>query len=683
VGIGEEEALKGRAERRQTEPAKSGAWGRESNCIRRKKLRRKDMRNWCAALAMSALLGLPLCAQEKNSGASGESSGAPPAAEKSAPASSSAEGGKIVAEGVFALPVTPRLTPFPGGQPPAKDTRLPGLLVPRYEIAGMYQYVNFVPGSPFANFNNHGGSGSLTYNFSRWVGFTEEFGYYHFNRDVFPLSGSSSLVSGNFMSYLFGPRLNLRKFEHFVPFGEFLVGGTRSDFKLNGDSNQNAFAVAAGGGVDMVLTRNLAWRFAQLDYFMTTASGSALGSTARQNNFRAGTGLVVRFGFPNPPPPPNHAPVAACSVNPASVYAGSGDSVAVHVNASDPDGDPLTYSYSATGGAVEGTGPDARWNSSGVAVGSYTVNAKVDDGKGGTASCVADIKVEERPNHPPTAALSVERSPILPGERTGVTCNGSDPDNDPLTYSYTTTGGQIVGSGSNVQFDAASLKPGSYTVKCAVSDGRGGAAEASGNVEVREPPQIKQLEAKLALHSNYFPTAQPTVAKPMGGLLASQQKTLDALASDYKQYLTYKPDARLILEGHADVRGAKDYNAKLSQRRVDRTKSYLVEHGVPADHIETKAHGLEKNLSADEVKKLIEEDTDLSVPDRQKILKNLQTVVLANNRRVDVTLSTTGEMSVRRFPFNAADALTLISRTGGETTKKKAAAPAPPKKAKP
>jgi len=41
-------------------------------------------------------------------------------------------------------------------------------------------------------------------------------------------------------------------------------------------------------------------------------------------------------------------------VSPSSVYAGSGDSVAVHVNASDPDNDPLTYSYSATGGAVEG-----------------------------------------------------------------------------------------------------------------------------------------------------------------------------------------------------------------------------------------------------------------------------------------------------------------------------------------
>ncbi len=147
--------------------------------------------------------------------------------------------------------------------------------------------------------------------------------------------------------------------------------------------------------------------------------------------------------------------------------------------------------------------------------------------------------------------------------------------------------------------------------------------------------------------------------------------------------MTFKPDARLILEGHADVRGAKDYNVKLSERRVERTKSYLVEKGVPADHLETRAFGFEKNLTSEEVKKLIEAETDMSPAEKQKILKNLLTVRLANNRRVDVTLSTTGEQSVRRFPFSARDALTLLSRSGGETPKKKAAAPAPAKKAKP
>jgi outer membrane protein OmpA-like peptidoglycan-associated protein len=646
------------------------------------KLRRNAMRNWCAALVMSALLGLPLCAQQKSTGASDETANAAANAEKSAASGSAASAKPVVTKGVFALPATPRPTPFPATAP--EDTRAPGLVLPRFEISGMYYYLNFSPGDPFASAGGHGGGASVTYNASKWLGLTGEVGTYAPKRNIFPLTGNNNQVDGGITSYLFGPRLNWRKFDYFVPFGEFLVGGARGNGQITGGPEQSAFALATGGGIDMVLSKNFAWRVAQLDYFMTTFSGTALGASGRQNSFRAGTGVVLRFGIPNPPPPPNHPPVAACSVTPASIYAGSGDAVAVHVTASDPDNDPLAYSYTATGGAVEGTGPEARWNSTGVAVGTYTVNVKVDDGKGGSASCAADIKVEEKPNRPPTASLSIERNPIFPSEHTGVTCNGSDPDNDPLTYSYTTTGGQIVGSGSNVQFDPKGLQPGSYTVKCMVNDGRGGTAEASGNVDVKEAPEVKEiqrLETKLALHSIYFPTALPTAGKPMGGLLASQMVTLDTLASDFKQYLTYRPDAHLTLEGHADIRGAKDYNIQLSERRVERTKSYLVEKGIPADKLSVKAFGFEKNMTDADVKAQIEADPEISAAEKQKILKNLLTVRLASNRRVDVTLSTTGEQSVRRFPFSAKDALTLLSRTGGETPKKKMAAPAP--KAKP
>jgi outer membrane protein OmpA-like peptidoglycan-associated protein len=648
------------------------------------KLRRNAMRNWCAGLVMSALLGLPLCAQQKSSGTGDDASNA----EKSATSSNATASSKPVAtKGVFALPATPRPSPFPGGATAdMPDTRAPGQLTPRFEITGMYDYVNFGPGDPFANFNTHGGSGAFTYNASKWLGLTGEIGAYDFKRSLFPITGNNSDVNGSFLTYLFGPRLNLRKFDHFVPFGEFLVGGTHGGIELVGVNSQNAFALAAGGGVDMVIHKNFAWRVAELDYLLTSYSGTNVAASGRQNSFRAATGLVIRFGIPNPPPPPNHPPVAACSVTPASIYAGSGDTVAVHVTASDPDNDALNYSYTATGGIVDGTGPEVRWNSTGVAVGSYTVNVKVDDGKGGTASCAADIKVEEKPNRPPTASLSIERSPIFPSERTGVTCHGSDPDNDPLTYSYTTTGGNIVGSGSNVQFDPTGLQPGSYTVKCMVNDGRGGTADASGNVDVKEAPEVKEiqkLEAKLALHSIYFPTALPTAGKPMGGLLASQMVTLDTLASDFKQYLTYRPDAHLTLEGHADIRGAKDYNIQLSERRVNRTKSYLVEKGVPADKLSVKAFGFEKNMTDAEVKAQVEADPDISPAEKQKILKNLLTVRLASNRRVDVTLNTTGEQSVRRFPFSAKDALTLLSRTGGDTAKKKTGAPPPAKKANP
>jgi outer membrane protein OmpA-like peptidoglycan-associated protein len=626
---------------------------------------------------MGAFLALPLMAQQKSDGSGATGS---PAEKGAVPEKKAASSEVVPVRGIFALPEAPRPTPFPGPVDSSKDTRAPGRLVPKYELAATYDFVNFAPGNPFANFNNHGGAGSFTYNFSKWLGFTGELGGYQFQRNLSPITGSNAAVNGGFLTYLFGPRLNWRKFDHFVPFAEFLVGGAHGGTDLGGQE-QNAFAIATGGGLDVVLTKNVSWRFAQLDYLMTTFSGTSVGPSGRQNNFRAATGLVLRFGIPNPPPPPNHPPVAACSVNPTSLFAGSGDTVAVHVTASDPDNDPLTYSYSATGGAVEGTGSDARWNSSGVAPGSYTVSVKIDDGKGGMASCAADIKVEEKPNHPPTANMSVERSPILPGEHTGITCNGSDPDNDPLTYSYTASGGQVTGSGSNVQFDSAGLAPGTYTVKCVVNDGRGGTADASGNVEVKEPPQIKQLEAKLALHSIYFPTALPTVSKPNGGLQPSQAATLDELASDFLQYLKYRPDARLTLQGHADVRGPREYNVKLSERRAERAKNYVIEKGVPADHLQTQAFGFEKNMTDAEVKAQIEADPDLSPAEKQKILKNLLTVRLASNRRVDITLSTTGEQSVRRFPFNSRDALTLLSRSGGEKAKAKTTAPAPaPKK---
>jgi outer membrane protein OmpA-like peptidoglycan-associated protein len=629
------------------------------------------MRNMCVAVAFSALLALPLCAQQNGDGASA----AAPAAEKS-PAKSNAGDITPASRNLFALPDAPRPKPLPGGAKSNDDA--PGRITPKFEVAGMFDYVNFNPGGTLSSFNNFGGSGAGVWNISRWVGLTEELGGLSYNRNF---NGTS--LHGGITTFLGGPRLNLRMFDHFVPFAEFLLGGAHAGSQMTGTSSQTAFALAAGGGVDIILSNHVAWRFAEIDYLMTNFSGSAVGGSARQDNLRLGTGIVFRFGLPHPAPPPpvNHPPVAACSASPTSVFAGSGDTVAVHVNASDPDNDPLTYSYTATGGTVDGSGPDARWNSANVGPGNYTVTAQVNDGKGGTASCATDIKVEPRPNRPPTATLSVERSPILPGEHTGITCTGTDPDGDPLTYSYSASGGQVTGTGQNASFDATGLQPGTYTVKCTVNDGRGGTADASGNVEVKEAPQVHQLEMKLALHSIYFPTAQPTVAKPTGGLMASQAVTLDTLATDFTQYLTYRPNAHLILGGHADVRGGKEYNQLLSERRVEKTKSYLIEKGVPADHIDTKAYGEEQNLTDAEVKVLLENDPDLTPAEKDKFMKNLLTVRLANNRRVDVTLSTTGEQSVRRFPFNAKDSLTLLSRGGAAPAGTAAKTPAAKKPA--
>jgi len=45
----------------------------------------------------------------------------------------------------------------------------------------------------------------------------------------------------------------------------------------------------------------------------------------------------------------------------------------------------------------------------------------------------------------------------------------------------------------------------------------------------------------------------------------------------------------------------------------------------------------------------------------------LDTLVLANNRRVDITLSTTGQQSLREYPFKAEDFARLIDRKSPES----------------
>ena len=96
-----------------------------------------------------------------------------------------------------------------------------------------------------------------------------------------------------------------------------------------------------------------------------------------------------------------------------------------------PANNPLTYSWTTTGGAVAGTGSDVQWNSSGGPQGSYTVRVRVDDGRGGMANCSVGIRVDPQPNRPPTISCSADRHSIMVGEHVQITATASNPDNAP------------------------------------------------------------------------------------------------------------------------------------------------------------------------------------------------------------------------------------------------------------
>jgi hypothetical protein len=540
------------------------------------------MRNWCATVVLGALFALPLCAQQKDvstgtkSGGSTESAASANAAASDfsiAPASSS----------LFAMPAAaaPKPDIFSDWENNPWNRHAWGLLTPKYEIAGLFQYVNFMPGNT-QNFNNFGASGAFTYNANKWLGLTAEVGGYHFKRQVFgaPIDNGDGTftvplesISGGWETYLFGPRINFRHFDHFVPFAEVMFGAAHAGSQLTGTSAQSSFALAAGGGVDVILMKNLAWRFFEADYLMTNFTGSLVAADGRQNNFRIGTGVVLRWGYPPAPPKPNHPPVASCSANPTSVYQGSTDAVAVHVAATDADNDPLTYSYTATGGTVDGTGADVRWNPSGLAIGSYTVNAKVDDGHGGTATCATDIAVAKRPNRPPVISCAPERNPIIAGERVAIKSTASDPDGDPITYSYSTTGGQISGSGPTAQFDSTGLSAGSYTVTCTADDGQGGRTSGTTRVDVQQPA----------------PPPQATKVGDCGYNKVGAGRFDNAckrVGDDVALRLKNEPNAKVVIVGYADKKEPKP--DKLAQQRADGAKKYLGEKGIDASRISTR-----------------------------------------------------------------------------------------------
>jgi outer membrane protein OmpA-like peptidoglycan-associated protein/opacity protein-like surface antigen len=550
---------------------------------------------------------------------------------------------------------------------------------PKWELFGGYSVFDpnadvhgqlpgaLLPLSSRMEWNPRGVGLSATYDFNRWLGLTLDAST-HWGSGESGLAGR--LDDAAFSNLSLGPKVTFRH-THFSPFLEFLVGDHRLMPDAFHDIDKVGFMV--GGGLDINVSRHIALRLLRADFVYSNYQYGSAAVTPRTEirGVRLQTGINFMWGgkTPLPPPPPNRPPTASCSVDKSMVYAGSGDFAVVQASASDPDNDPLTYSWTTNGGAVEGSGPQVRWNSSGVTVGTYTAKVRVSDGRGGTADCSADIRVEPRPNRPPTISCSADRNSVLPGEPVQITATASDPDDDPLTYSWNSSGGEVRGTGASAKFDTTGLKAGRYSVTGHVDDGRGGTADCQLGIELQEPPpppRMVELEKRLDLHSIYFPTARPSAANPNGGLVASQEQILLTLATDFKEYLQFRPDAHLILGGHADERGSQEYNKALTERRVERTRNYLIQHGVPAKDIETRSFGKDDNLSAKQVKEQMEQNPDLTPADRKQMMSNLQVMVLANNRRVDVALSTTGQQSTHRYPFNAKDYLALINTKSGE-----------------
>jgi len=172
-----------------------------------------------------------------------------------------------------------------GAAPPARAQEEPKKL----EAYGGYSYIRFnvtakVSGiAPSESYNASGGGGQLEYNPNAWLGVVGDLSGYEVTQ--------GNPIAGTF-SYLFGPRVNFRR-RRVTPFAQALFGGIAATSDIGHPGPANHFAMTAGGGLDYTVSKLVAIRLVQAEYYMTKFPD---GLSNRQDNFRIATGIVFRFG---------------------------------------------------------------------------------------------------------------------------------------------------------------------------------------------------------------------------------------------------------------------------------------------------------------------------------------------------------------------------------------------------
>jgi outer membrane protein OmpA-like peptidoglycan-associated protein/opacity protein-like surface antigen len=179
----------------------------------------------------------------------------------------------------------------------------------------------------------------------------------------------------------------------------FLTAGAGSE-KTDIDTyvDENKFGWNVGGGLRFFLSRNLNLRF---DGRFTQVKVE----DETQGNGEATVGLGLLFGGHKEeaaaeviPPPANQPPTVTCAADRSQIL--PGETATITATAADPEGGPLTYDWSATGGRVTGTGPSATVDFTGAtppANAAVTVKVTDDHGQTATSDCTVALMAPAKP----------------------------------------------------------------------------------------------------------------------------------------------------------------------------------------------------------------------------------------------------------------------------------------------
>jgi hypothetical protein len=287
-----------------------------------------------------------------------------------------------------------------------------------------------------------------------------------------------------------GPVLRYQK-GRLIPFAHLLGGGARA----GGPAFQPCtwgWGVTVGAGLDLVLpyfNNHVALRVIQADFdyshvdYGPVDPAQVTGGVGKITAYRLSAGVVLRLGQLTPPPPVQ----LGCSVQPTNVYPGDPITVTGTATNLEPK-KKLSYTWAVSGGAITGNNETANVNTAGLAPGDYTVTGHLSEGKrpGESANCTASFRVHNPA--PPTITCSANPSTVMPGDPSTITADANSLEGLTLSYSYSSSAGQISGTTPTATLVTSGAPSGTVTVTCNVVDDLGKHASADTTVTIVTPP---------------------------------------------------------------------------------------------------------------------------------------------------------------------------------------------------
>jgi outer membrane protein OmpA-like peptidoglycan-associated protein len=464
-----------------------------------------------------------------------------------------------------------------GGPNPSKADVFLG-----YSYFGAHGRLN-PAGIPYSSIDK-GAIGSVAYYFNRYFG--GEFIY----------SNHPDGKNDGFSGASVGPIVRL-PMENFTLFAHGLAGGGRlggpnSDVPATFEHEPYRWgpALTVGGGMDYDLPffdNRFSLRLFQADYryihadfgpYTSIPTAGVLGGRANLSAVELSTGIVMHFGHVVPPPPVAYT----CSVAPASGYPGDPITVTGTATNLNPK-KTATYSWTSTGGTISGNTATANVDTKTAAPGTYTVTGHVTEGNkpGQSADCTAQFTINAF--QPPTVSCSANPTSVNPGDSATITTTANSPQNRPLTYSYTTTAGNVSGTSSTTTLSTSGASPGPITVTCNVADDKGNTQSATTTVNVIQPPPPPQPAAPAPTTSNLCTVSfGREKARP-----ARVDNEAKACLDEVALALQRSSDAKLALVGDSNAKEQKTAAGKrLAAQRAVNTKDYLVkEKGIDDSRI--------------------------------------------------------------------------------------------------